>query len=46
MYVASSKIAAKKLAEEDGWHGELLQETDVLDTMVFLCTCSIFYFNG
>ena len=23
---------AQKLAEEDGWHGELLQETDVLDT--------------
>ena len=32
VYVASSKIAAKKLAEEDGWYGELLQETDVLDT--------------
>ena len=32
VYVASSKIEAKKLAEEDGWHGELLQETDVLDT--------------
>ena len=32
VYVASSKIAAKKLAEKDGWYGELLQETDVLDT--------------
>ena len=31
VYVAYLRWA-KKLAEEDGWNGELLKETDVLDT--------------
>tara|TARA_B100000575_G_scaffold293537_1_gene305278 strand:- start:6665 stop:9643 length:2979 start_codon:yes stop_codon:yes gene_type:complete len=32
VYVAVSLAGAKELAKKDGWDGELVQETDVLDT--------------